>query len=182
MEIKGMQLQLDLCSAEERCVYSGNVCLGFSMMSILASIACVYSFWLRFRGGSPRSAMMGFVSSLVLFFLSAITFFSFYSCGNWYRYVAQEANDSFNINPLTNQPYNIVLTLGAGGAGICLLLVWLMSIFMTVSNYCIGLKDDGDSLGAPLAEGDHTQANPVAAGPGVTVEHKPKVDVSKLDI
>jgi hypothetical protein len=162
-----------------RCVYSGNECLGFSMMSILVSIVCVYSFWQRFKGGSPNSAMLAFASSLVLFLLSAITFFSFYSCGNWIRYVAQEAN-ALKINPVTNQPYNIVLTLGAGGAGICLLLVWLMSIFMTVSNYCVGLKDDaGNTSNAPLAEGDHTQANPVA---GVSVEHKPKVDASKLDI
>jgi hypothetical protein len=165
-----------------RCVYSGNVCLGFAMMCILVSIACVYSTWLRFRGGSPHSAMMAFVSSLVLFLLSAITFFSFYSCGNWARYVAQEANDTFNINPLTNKPYNIVLTLGAGGAGICVMLVWLMSIFMTISNYCVGLKDTGsETSGAPLAEGDHAQANPVAAT-GVTVDYKPKIDASKLDI
>ena len=78
------------------------------------------------------------------------------------------------------------VTLEARGVGICVMLSWLIFMFVTATNFFMGVRDDHtEDLNAPLnpeqdsynglAEGENGNASQENPAAGVDVAYKPNV-------
>lgn len=157
------QYAIDNCNMLNTCVYSGNVVLGFSMFSFVLAACSTYYSWVRFRGGNESSSFRATAFSGAGVLFTCVCFFSFYACGNSFRNVL---NENFTINPMLDankKPLIYSLTLGAGGAGICALLSWLIFCWVTVTNFFMG-KDEGSDLNTPLSGAEVKQGSSLQDG------------------
>lgn len=188
-----VQLEIDTCSCWQSCVFSGNVVLGFSILSFVGAVGASYGSWTRWRKTQTNSGMIAIGFSSLCCILTMIAFFSFYACGNCQRYIL---NQTFLLAQAPDPASTTVppalltqdVTLGAGGAGICAMLSWLIFVFVTATNFFMGVRDDhteAEDLNAPLnpgqdsynglaegGNGNASQENPAA---GVDVAYKPNV-------